>query len=107
MLHAIDALRNAPADATEARLARIAELEKQPAEAPLAKAARANCLRTYELMEESAALQTKVEEGLEDPSVVPATLASDVLVAEAKLKESAASMPACEEAQAALRRAFP
>ena len=85
----------------------VEALEKEPAEGALAKAARDACAKAYRLLEEATALEASTRAALEKPDVIAEALVADVVLAEKKVKESAASMPACEEAQANLRRAFP
>jgi hypothetical protein len=102
--HAIDVLRNAPAHATEGRLALVEELEKQPAKGALAVAARDACARAYRTLEEANALERSVRKGLEGADPSPALL-KDLADAEAKLSESREAMPVCETAVADLRRA--
>ncbi|XXX76513.1 hypothetical protein WMF30_53580 [Sorangium sp. So ce134] len=109
LLHAIDALRDAPSEPRAAREALLAELERQPASTPPAASARDTCARAYRLLLEATAAEARVRALLEAPEgaagpAAPSDLA-DLASADAKVKESAEVMPRCAEALADLRRA--
>jgi len=103
VVHAADALRDAPAEAVEGRRTLLAELERRPASGDAA-AARDACARAYRPLLESAALRARVEAALADPSKLDGRALADLAEAEAKLKESAAAMGACDAALATVRR---
>ena len=102
--HAIDVLRNAPAQSAEGRMALVVELEKQPAKGALALRARGACAHAYRRLEEASLLERSVRKQLEGAEPSPSTL-KDLADAEAKLKESRDAMPECETAVSELRRA--
>ncbi|WP_437927027.1 hypothetical protein WMF37_49695 [Sorangium sp. So ce291] len=105
LLHAIDALRDAPSEPRAAREALLAQLERQPASTPPAASARDTCARAYRLLLDATAAEARVRALLEAPAGAagPEALA-DLAAADAKVKESAEVMPRCAEALAELRR---
>ncbi|WP_433931844.1 hypothetical protein AB3662_45840 [Sorangium cellulosum] len=109
LLRAIDVLRDAPSEPRAAREALLAELERQPASTPPAVSARDTCARAYRLLLDATAAEARVRALLEAPagSAGPGALAdlTDLAAADAKLKESAETMPRCAEALSELRRA--
>ncbi|WP_437689006.1 hypothetical protein [Sorangium sp. So ce176] len=109
LLRAIDVLRDAPSEPRAAREALLAELERQPASTPPAVSARDTCARAYRLLLDATAAEARVRALLEAPagSAGPGTLGdlTDLAAADAKIKESAETMPRCAEALSELRRA--
>ncbi|WP_438017012.1 hypothetical protein WMF18_40490 [Sorangium sp. So ce315] len=109
LLHAIDALRNAPSEPRAAREALLAELERHPASTPPAVSARDTCARAYRLLLDATAAEARVRALLAAPAGSAGLGAlsdlADLAAADAKIKESAATMPRCAEALAELRRA--
>lgn len=104
MLHAIDALRDAPADALDARNALLVALEAQSAKLPESLAARDRCAAAYRLLLDGKRLSDRVKKGLAQPSTVEPALLADLVTAETRIKASAEAMPACDTAKADLRR---
>jgi hypothetical protein len=104
VLRAIDALRDAPAQATEARRMLLDELERQPAVAAPAVLARDTCASAYRHMLDADAtsrdIQRAVEAGEADRPDLPRKLAE----AEANVAQAKLLMPACERALVELRR---
>ncbi|WP_437675533.1 hypothetical protein [Sorangium sp. So ce131] len=109
LLHAIDALRDAPSEPRAAREALLAALERQPASTPPAASARDTCVRAYRSLLDATAAEARVRALLAAPagSAGPGALSdlADLAAAEVKLKESAEVMPKCAEALSELRRA--
>jgi hypothetical protein len=104
VLHAADALRDAPSQPAASRVTLLADLERTPAASPAAVEARDTCVKAYRPLLEVATLQPKIQALLADPSKIdPGTLA-ELAEAERKVKESTVSMPACNRALAELRR---
>ncbi len=104
VLHAADALRDAPAAPVAAREALLAELERRPATFPAAAAAKEACVRAYRPLLEVSALHARVKAALGDLSRLNPADLSALSSAEARLKESQAAMPACDTALSELRR---
>ncbi len=104
VLHAIDALRNSPADALDARTQLVTDLEKQEATLPESVAARDRCASAYRLLVRGKRLAERVKKGLADPRTVDPSVLSDLVDAEATIKASAEAMPACDTARADLGR---
>jgi hypothetical protein len=108
LLHAADALRDAPSEPLAARQALLDALVRQAAPGALATDARDACVQAYRLLLDASAVEARVRKQLEEPAEAGAAALSDVAdlaSAEAKLKESAAVMPRCDAALAELRRA--
>jgi hypothetical protein len=104
VLHAINKLRDAPAEALSMRESLVAELEKVQASSPPAVRARDACAHAYRLLIEGKKLSERVAKQIADPSTLTLEVGRDLDAADAKIKESAAAMPACETASADLRR---
>lgn len=108
VLHAIDALRDAPAGALDARDALLVALEAQPVTLPESLAARDRCATAYRLLLDGKRLSDRVKKGLAEPSTVDPALLADLVTAETRIKASAEAMPACDTAKSDLqRRAHP
>jgi hypothetical protein len=104
VLHAIDAVRESPPEALDARARLIDALEKQQATIPAAAQARDACTKAYRLLLDGRRLSDRVKKGLGSPATVDPTILSDLATADAKIKASMEAMPACETAEADLRR---
>jgi hypothetical protein len=102
VLHAIDALRDAPGSAKAQRQELLSTLEKEKAEGEAADRARAACSKAYRLLLEANALTEKVASELDAGAMQ--TVVQDLREADAKQKASAEAMPHCDEAAADLRR---
>lgn len=100
--HAIDALRRAPPEPLEARLSLVAALEQEAAGDPETARARDGCARAYRLLIEGSLLAARAGAALGDARTREPEVQRDVAEAEAKIRESARAMPACDEAAAAL-----
>lgn len=104
VLHALDVLRDAPAEALSARADLLTALADAPARAgsPAAKA-RDTCVAAYRPLLEGSALtaELRAEAGKGPDHLVAA--APKLLEAEQKIEQSRAKMPACEAAAAGLR----
>jgi hypothetical protein len=103
VLHALDALRDAPGDALAARRTLLTDLEATAATAPSAVRARDTCAAAYRLLLEGTELQRGVRAELEGDGGAAATLVPRLLEAETKIKQSGARMADCEQASAELR----
>lgn len=103
MLHALDALRDAPGEALEARRKLLAELEATAATTPGAVRARDTCAAAYLLLLEGTELQRGLQADLAGDGGVSASLVPRLLEAERKIKQSGTRMPDCEQASAELR----
>jgi hypothetical protein len=104
VLHAADALRDAPGQPVAPRQALLADLERTPASSPAAVEARDACVKAYRPLLEVGALQPKIQAALANPTRIDPVTLGELAEAERKVKESAASMPACDRALAELRR---
>ncbi|HSN96914.1 MAG TPA: hypothetical protein VLS89_01410 [Candidatus Nanopelagicales bacterium] len=104
VLRAVDVLRDAPAEPAARRRELLEELTRVPAVEPRAARARDDCARAYRLLLDGTALEAKVRAALADPAAITPGVLGELVEAEAKVKESAAAMPACDTAVADLRR---
>jgi hypothetical protein len=105
---AVDAVRDAPGDAVDAREKLVAELAGQAATLPEAVAARDRCAEAYRLLVDGKRLSARVKSAMKDPASMGPGVLADLVAAEEKVKASAAAMPACDTARAALaKRARP
>jgi hypothetical protein len=104
VITAINRLRDAPPEPLASREALLAELERVSATSPPAAKARDACARAYRLLIEGKRLTEKVAEQLADPKSLTLEVGRELALAESKITESAAAMPACETAVADLRR---
>jgi hypothetical protein len=104
VLTAIDRVRDAPVEPPSAREAPLTELERVQASSPPAVKARDACAKAFRLLVDGKKLSDRVAKQLADPRTLTLQVAQELADAEAKIEESAASMPACETAVADLRR---
>ncbi|EYF06330.1 hypothetical protein [Chondromyces apiculatus] len=104
VLHAIDVLRDAPAEPASGRVAHLQQLEQVSASDPRSARARDDCVKAYRLLLEGNALEAKVRGALADPSGLTPEILRDLGAAEDKIEESTAAMPACDTALADLHR---
>jgi hypothetical protein len=111
LLHAVDALRDAPSEPLAAREALLAALERQPAASPLSAGAKEACVHAYRPLLAASSAESRVRKLLDGRASAGAvdegalSALADLASAEAKIKESAAAMPGCDTALAELRRA--
>jgi hypothetical protein len=103
VLHALDALRDAPGDALAARRKLLADLETTPATAPSAVRARDACAAAYRLLLDGTELERGLQAELAGDGGAAASLVPRLLEAERKIKQSGTLMPDCEQASAELR----
>ena len=104
VLYALDALRDAPAEALSARADLLTALASAPAhDGSPAAGARDACVAAYRPLLEGSALtaELRAETGKGSEHLVAA--APKLLEAEQKIEQSRAKMPACEAAAARLR----
>jgi hypothetical protein len=103
VLHALDALRDAPGDALEARRKLLAEVSAATATAPGVVRARDTCALSYRLLLEGTEIQRGVKAELAKGGGEPSALLPRLVDAERKIKQSGTLMPDCEQAIAELR----
>jgi hypothetical protein len=103
ILRAVDALREAPAGAVEARRLLLDELERQPAEASKALLARDTCASAYRHMLDADAVTLDIQRVVEAGEAQRPDLPRRLDEAEANVAQAKLLMPACEAALAALR----
>jgi hypothetical protein len=104
VLHALDALRDAPAAALSARaefLRALAASSARPGSP--AAVARDACVAAYQPLLEGSALTAEIRDEASRGPARLAAAASKLLDAEQNIEQSRAKMPACEAAAAALR----
>jgi hypothetical protein len=102
VLHAVDALREAPAGDARRRL--LDDLARLPAAEPAAVRARDTCAAAYRLLFDGDAIAVNLRVALERGEPPGPDAAKDLREAEEKIAKAKEAMPACEEAQEALRR---
>src|SRR5262249_47052188 len=103
VLHAIDALRDAPSDALEQRRKLLDDLARQAVTTPETTRARATCAAAYRYLLDGTELEKKVEAALRKDEPPTPAVAQDLIDAEAKIRKSRDLMPECEEAIGHLR----
>jgi hypothetical protein len=102
VLHAIDALRDSPADALETREKLLGELEGLPVSGEAANRTREFCAKAYRLLVDGRKLEAHIREELDKPTDPTLNLAADLIQAETNIKSSAAVMPDCDRGVARL-----
>jgi hypothetical protein len=104
VLRAIDALRDASAQASEARRLLLEELEHQPAVGAKAVRARDTCASAYRHMLDADATTLDIRRAIEAGEAERPDLPQKLADAEANLTQAKELMPACERALVELRR---
>lgn len=102
ILVAIDRVRDAPAGEIVGRRKLVVDLQQTPAVVPEIVRARDTCATAYRLLLDGTELQNGVRAELEKGDPGPA-LATRLLEAESRIKQSDTVMPDCERAIAGLR----
>ncbi|MEO7330873.1 MAG: hypothetical protein ABI193_20025 [Minicystis sp.] len=102
VLHALDALRDAPSTDLPRRRGLLHALEHTAATRPEVVRARDTCVAAYRPLLDGTELQEGIRTELAKADPAP-TLIARLLEAEAKIKQSATVMPDCERAIVALR----
>jgi hypothetical protein len=103
VLHALDALRDAPAEALAERRELLADLAVMEARGPFVVRARDTCAAAYRFLLDGTELRRGVQAELETDAGPTTSLVPRLLDAETKIKQSGALMPDCQAAIAALR----
>jgi hypothetical protein len=103
VLHALDALRDAPSDALPMRRRLLANVEAVPATVPGVVQARDICALSYRLLLDGTEIELGVQAELAGDAGAAAALLGRVIEAERKIKQSGTLMPDCEQAIAELR----
>lgn len=103
VLHALDALRDAPSDALSMRRRLLADVEAVPATVPGVVQARDTCALSYRLLLDGTEIERGVQAELAGDAGAAASLLAKVIEAERKIKQSGTLMPDCEQAIAELR----
>jgi hypothetical protein len=104
IVRAVDALRDAPGGAVEARRRLLDELERQPAAAHPAALARDTCASAYRHMLDADAATLDIQRTIEAGEAARPDLPSRLAEAEANVAQAKELMPPCERALADLRR---
>lgn len=102
VLHALDALRDAPSTDLPRRRGLLQAVERTAATAPEVLRARDTCVAAYRPLLDGTELQEGIRAELAKADPAP-SLIGRLLEAEAKIKQSATVMPDCERAIADLR----
>jgi hypothetical protein len=103
VLAAIDALRDAPGADTRRRRALLEAVEREPASAPAAVAARDACAATYRHLLDGEDLAVEMRRAIERGEGARPELPGQLHEVEAHATEARRLMPGCESALAALR----
>jgi hypothetical protein len=106
IVHAIDAVRDAPNEPVGPRQKLLDLLAREAARGELAVKARDACVKAYRPLLDGNALSEQVRLAMSRPGRDDAKLARDLAQAETLVGQSRAAMPDCEQAAAELRRRF-